>query len=97
MYRVRTCRQPADRAGRRLGAVHGRRSSIPSRDRNESDLYLARWDGSRTIRLTYSPEGEGSPRFSPDGKYISFTSSRGAPTSGPNAGAQVWLLDAKWR
>jgi dipeptidyl aminopeptidase/acylaminoacyl peptidase len=64
-----------------------------TRDRNETDLYLARWDGSKTIRLTYSPESEGSPRFSPDGKYISFTSSRGAPSSGPNAGAQVWLLE----
>ncbi len=63
------------------------------RDRNASDLYTARWDGSRSMRLTYSPEGEGSPRFSPDGKYISFTSSRGAPTTGPNAGAQVWVLD----
>jgi dipeptidyl aminopeptidase/acylaminoacyl peptidase len=63
------------------------------RDRNETDLYLARWDGSRTIRLTYSPESEGSPRFSPDGRYVSFTSSRGAPSSGPNAGAQVWLLE----
>lgn len=63
------------------------------RDRSESDLYLARWDGSRTIRLTYTPEGEGSPRFSPDGRFVSFTSSRGAPSSGPNAGSQVWLLD----
>lgn len=64
-----------------------------ARDRSESDLYLARWDGARTIRLTYSPEGEGSPRFSPDGRYVSFLSSRGAPTTGPDAGAQVWLLD----
>src|SRR5688572_27505897 len=60
-------------------------------DRSESDLYLARWDGSKTLRLTYSPEGEASPRFSPDGKYISYTSSRGiTPTS---RGAQVFLLD----
>ena len=50
------------------------------RDRNDSDLYLAKWDGSRTLRLTYSPESEGSPRFSPDGQYISYTSSRGIPT-----------------
>lgn len=62
-------------------------------DRSESDLYLARWDGSRAIRLTYSHQSEGSPRFSPDGKYVSFTSSRGAPTRGPGAGAQVWLLN----
>lgn len=60
------------------------------RDRTESDLYITRWDGSRTIRLTYSPESEGSPRFSPDGKYVSYTSSRGVPSQ---RGAQVWLLD----
>jgi dipeptidyl aminopeptidase/acylaminoacyl peptidase len=60
------------------------------RDRSESDLYLTRWDGSRTLRLTYSPESEGSPRFSPDGKYISYTSSRGIPSA---RGAQVFLLD----
>lgn len=60
------------------------------RDRSESDLYITRWDGSRTVRLTYSPESEGSPRFSPDGRYISYTSSRGVPSQ---RGAQVWLLD----
>jgi Tol biopolymer transport system component len=60
------------------------------RDRSESDLYIARFDGSRTQRLTYSPEGEGSPRFSPDGKYISYTSSRGVATG---RGSQVFLLD----
>ena len=61
------------------------------RDRSESDLYLKRWDGSKTLRLTYSPEGEGSPRFSPDGKYISYTSSRGITPA--SRGAQVFLLD----
>jgi dipeptidyl aminopeptidase/acylaminoacyl peptidase len=60
------------------------------RDRSESDLYLTRWDGTKTLRLTYSPEGEGSPRFSPDGKYISYTSSRGMPAA---RGSQVFLLD----
>jgi dipeptidyl aminopeptidase/acylaminoacyl peptidase len=60
------------------------------RDRSESDLYIARFDGSRTQRLTYSPEGEGSPRFSPDGKYISYTSPRGVASG---RGSQVFLLD----
>jgi dipeptidyl aminopeptidase/acylaminoacyl peptidase len=59
------------------------------RDRNHSDLYLTRWDGGRTIRLTYTPEPEGNPRFSPDGRYISFTASRGEQ----GGTAQVWLFD----
>lgn len=61
------------------------------RDRNDSDLYITKWDGSKTQRLTYSPEGEGTPRFSPDGKYISYTSSRGITPA--SRGAQVFLLD----
>ncbi len=61
------------------------------RDQSASDLYLARWNGSKTIRLTYSLESEGSPRFSPDGKYISYTSSRGITPA--TRGAQVFLLD----
>jgi dipeptidyl aminopeptidase/acylaminoacyl peptidase len=59
------------------------------RDRNQSDLYLVRWDGSRTIRLTYSPESESNPRFSPDGRYVSFLATRGNQGGGP----QVWLFD----
>jgi dipeptidyl aminopeptidase/acylaminoacyl peptidase len=65
------------------------------RDRSMSDLYMVKWDGSRTVRLTYTPEGEGSPRWSPDGRYLSFTANRnssGAPGSA-QAGAQIWLLD----
>ena len=61
------------------------------RDRSDSDLYMTRWDGSRTIRLTYSPESEGSPRFSPDGKYVSYTSSRGITPA--SRGPQIFLLD----
>ena len=60
------------------------------RDRSESDLHITRWDGTKILRLTYSHESEGSPRFSPDGKYISYTSSRGIPSE---RGAQVFLLD----
>lgn len=59
------------------------------RDRSQSDLYLARWDGSLTRRLTYSPDGEGSPRFSPDGRYVSFLSSRGAPRGARRSGCST--------
>src|SRR5438105_8682640 len=46
-------------------------------------------DGQNERQITSSPESESSPRFSPDGRYLSFTSSR----PGKAKGSQVWLLD----
>src|SRR5215208_4646265 len=46
-------------------------------------------DGQNERKNTASTESESSPRFSPDGKYLSFTSSR----PGKTKGNQVWLLD----
>src|SRR3954470_13867566 len=46
-------------------------------------------DGQNERQITSSTESESSPRFSPDGKYLSFTSSR----AGKAKGNQVWLLD----
>jgi dipeptidyl aminopeptidase/acylaminoacyl peptidase len=57
-------------------------------DKNNTDVWMVSWDGSQQIQVTSSPEGESAPRFSPDGKYLSFISSRyGAK------GGQVWLLN----
>ncbi len=58
-------------------------------DRSNSHIWLASYDGSSDRQITSSQDSESSPRFSPDGKYISFTSSR----PGPARGNQVWLLD----
>ena len=46
-------------------------------------------DGKDDRQVTWSSESESSPRWSPDGKYLSFTSSR----PGKARGNQVWLLD----
>jgi len=46
-------------------------------------------DGQNERQITSSTESESTPRFSPDGKYLSFTSSR----AGKAKGNQVWLLD----
>jgi dipeptidyl aminopeptidase/acylaminoacyl peptidase len=46
-------------------------------------------DGQNERQITSSTDSESSPRFSPDGKYLSFSSSR----PGKAKGNQVWLLD----
>lgn len=60
-------------------------------DKNQTHLWMAKWDGSARIQLTFGNEGAASPRFSPDARYISFLSSR----PGPAKGTQVWILDRR--
>src|SRR5262245_5279808 len=48
-------------------------------------------DGKNERQVTSSADSESNPRFSPDGKYLSFTSSR----PGKAKGNQVWLLDRR--
>ncbi len=64
------------------------------KDKRDTDLWMASWDGKEEVRLTSSPDGESSPRWSPDGRYLSFLASRGTEEE-KKAGAQVWLLDRR--
>src|SRR3974377_2291936 len=41
-------------------------------DKQTGDLWMARWDGSQTLRLTTTKESEHHPDWSPDGQYLSF-------------------------
>src|ERR1700683_149333 len=43
-------------------------------DKSLSFLWMAKWDGSARIQLTYGKEGASAPKFSPDGRFISFLS-----------------------
>ena len=62
-----------------------------SRDKRNNDIWMVSWDGKQNIQLTNSQDGESSPRFSPDGKYISFIASRGVDEKY----SQVFLLDRR--
>ena len=56
-------------------------------DQNKSAVWMASWDGSRNVRLTTSKQGENTPRWSPDGRWLAFLSSR------EDEHTQIWLLD----
>src|SRR5580765_7823250 len=61
-----------------------------SKDKSDTDVWMTSWDGTQTIRVTSSPDGESSPRWSPDGRYLAFLSGRQE-----GKGAQIWLLDRR--
>jgi dipeptidyl aminopeptidase/acylaminoacyl peptidase len=58
-------------------------------DKSETRLYMISTKGGDPIPLTGEGASSGHPRWSPDGKYISFTSARNGGKS------QVWLLDRR--
>lgn len=60
------------------------------KDRVQGDLFMVPLAGGAPLRLTSTvKESESSPRFSPDGRYLAFLSSREGKTT------QVWLLDRR--
>ena len=60
------------------------------KDSRNSDVWMISWDGAQDIQLTSSPDGETRARWSPDGHYLSFLSSRQ-----DGKGSQVWLMDRR--
>jgi len=58
-------------------------------DKSNAHIWMVSYDGKNDRQITWSQDSENSPRWSPDGKYLAFTSSR----PGKTKGNQVWLLD----
>src|SRR6266516_7714658 len=56
-------------------------------DKQPGAVWMTSWDGTRTLRLTNSKQGESAPRWSPDGRWLAFLSGR------EDEHTQVWLLD----
>ena len=62
------------------------RSMDLKKDKSDADIFLISTTGGDAVRLTTSPKAETNPRFSPDGKWIAFLSSRESDQS------QVFLI-----
>ncbi len=69
-------------------------------DKRVTDLWMVSWNGKEDVRLTWAGDvdeddddltSSGAPRWSPDGKYISFLAGR----KGTAKGSQVWVLDRR--
>lgn len=57
-----------------------------AKDKSEADIWMVKWDGSERVRLTASADSESAPRWSPDGKWLSFI------RPDEKKKAQVWTL-----
>jgi dipeptidyl aminopeptidase/acylaminoacyl peptidase len=60
-------------------------------DESNSELWMVNWDGKQDLQLTFGKDSASSPRWSPDGRYLAFTSSR----EGAAKDSQVWVLDRR--
>ncbi|WPU92525.1 S9 family peptidase [Mucilaginibacter sabulilitoris] len=61
-----------------------------AKDSRVSHLWMQSWDGKESIELTHGAEAASMPRWSPDGKYLAFLSSRDSKN-----GSQLWLIDRR--
>ncbi|MEP6711270.1 MAG: S9 family peptidase [Ferruginibacter sp.] len=61
-----------------------------AKDKRNSDVWMVSWDGKESVQLTNNEGSESSPRWSPDGKYLSFVSSRNGEKL-----SQIWLMDRR--
>jgi dipeptidyl aminopeptidase/acylaminoacyl peptidase len=59
-------------------------------DKRVSSIWMVNWEGTQDVRLTYGQESASSPRWSPDGRYLAFLSSRP-----PGDKTELWLLDRR--
>ena len=60
------------------------------KDKTKSNIWMVSWDGTQDVQLTYSEDEESSPKWSLDGKYISFISARNGEKI-----SQLWLMDTR--
>ncbi|MBG9376141.1 S9 family peptidase [Panacibacter sp. DH6] len=67
------------------------------KDARDNNLWMISWDGKEKVQLTFTKEDESAPKFSPDGRYLSFLSSRkdGTEDKTTEGLSQLWLLDRR--
>ena len=62
-----------------------------AKDKTISHVWMSSVDGKTTLQMTNGDEGDFDPQWSPDGKYLSFVSSR----SIGDDSSSLWILDRR--
>lgn len=62
-----------------------------AKDKTGSHIWMCSRDGKTNIQMTNGEEGEFSPQWSPDGKYLSFIASRKISDDS----SSLWILDRR--
>jgi dipeptidyl aminopeptidase/acylaminoacyl peptidase len=87
LERLRTVSDPQVSPDGRWVAYTVRRADAKD-DKRDTDVWMTSLDGKETVRLTSRKESETTPRWSPDGRFLAFLSSR----DDSNEESQLWLL-----
>lgn len=61
-----------------------------AKDKYDANIWMVSWDGKVNLQLTSSLEDETTPRWSPDGNYLTFLSSRYDAKA-----TQLWKMDRR--
>jgi len=88
VYRVEDVRDP-ERSPDGQWVAYAVSTADSARDKGHTQLWMTSWDGATTVQLTTDTLSESRPRWSPDGRYISFLSAR----DNPGETAQLWLMN----
>ncbi len=89
IYKIRSISDPqVSPDGKWVAYVLSAPDSV--KDKSDSDIWMISWDGKESVKLTASKEGESKPRWTPDGKYLTFRD-----TKLKNHRSGAWIAEAE--
>jgi dipeptidyl aminopeptidase/acylaminoacyl peptidase len=94
LFRLRTVGSPQVSPDGQWVAYTVRTTDL-EKDKRRTRIWMAPVDGSEPLPMTAKSSSASEPRFSPDGKYLSFLAARKEDDKEDEPQNQVWLLDRR--